>query len=50
MMCRREHITHYENLANLAQVLNRRFTSIGFPLKVREAHGGSTRAVALLDN
>lgn len=50
MMCRREHITHYENLANLAQVLNRRFTFVGFPLKVREAHGGPTRAVALLDD
>jgi kynurenine formamidase len=49
MMCRREHITHYENLANLDQVVNRRFTFVGFPLKVRGAHGGPTRAVALVE-
>ena len=48
MMCRREHITHYENLANLDQVVNTRFTFVGFPLKVRGAHGGPTRAVALV--
>ena len=48
MMCRREHITHYENLANLDQVVDRRFTFVGFPLKVRGAHGGPTRAVALV--
>ena len=34
MMCRREHITHYENLANLDQVVNTRFTFAGFPLKL----------------
>lgn len=49
MMCRREHITHYENLANLDQVAGRRFTFIGFPLKLQGAHGGPTRAVALLE-
>jgi kynurenine formamidase len=49
MMCRREHITHYENLANLDQVVNTRFTFVGFPLKVRGAHGGPTRAVALVE-
>ena len=48
MMCRREHITHYENLANLDKVVNTRFTFVGFPLKVRGAHGGPTRAVALV--
>jgi kynurenine formamidase len=50
MMCREHHITHYENLANLDQVVNRRFTYIGFPLKLRGGHGGPTRAVALLDD
>ena len=35
MMCRREHITHYENLANLDKIVNTRFTFIGFPLKLR---------------
>ncbi len=49
MMCRKHHITHYENLANLDQVVGRRFTFIGFPLRVRGAHGGPTRAVALLE-
>lgn len=48
MMCRREHITHYENLI-LTEVVGRRFTFIRFPLKVIGAHGGPTRAVALLD-
>lgn len=49
MMCRREHKTHYENLANLDQVVNRRFTFIGLPLKTVGAHGGPTRAAAVLD-
>lgn len=49
MMCRRHGITHYENLANLAEVVNRSFTFVGFPLRIRGGHGGPTRAVALLD-
>ena len=48
MMCRRSGITHYENLANLDQVLNQRFIFVGFPLKLRGADGGPTRAVALI--
>jgi kynurenine formamidase len=48
MMCRREHITHYENLV-LTEVVGKRFTFIGFPLKVVGAHGGPTRAVAVVD-
>jgi hypothetical protein len=48
MMCRREHITHYENLAHLDEVVNTRFIFAGFPLKLRGAHGGPTRAVALV--
>jgi kynurenine formamidase len=48
MMCRREHITHYENLI-LTEVVGKRFTFVGFPLKVVGAHGGPTRAVALVD-
>ena len=49
MMCRHEHITHYENL-RLTEVVGRRFTFVGFPLKVIGAHGGPTRAVALIDD
>jgi kynurenine formamidase len=49
LMCRHSGITHYENLANLDQVLDVRFTFAGFPLKLRGAHGGPTRAVAILD-
>lgn len=48
MMGRRHHITHYENLANLDQIVGMRFTFVGFPLKLRGAHGGPTRAVAIL--
>ncbi len=48
MMCRRERKTHYENLV-LTEVAGRRFTFVGFPLKVIGAHGGPTRAVAIVD-
>ena len=48
MMSRREHITHYENLV-LTEVVGKRFTFIGFPLKVVGAHGGPTRAVAIVE-
>lgn len=47
---REEGVTHYENLANLAAVVGRRFTFIGFPLRVRGGHGSPVRAVALLDD
>jgi kynurenine formamidase len=50
MMCRHAHVTHYENLANLDKVVNRRFVFAGFPLKLRGAHGGPTRAVAILED
>ena len=49
MMCRQHHITHYENLTNLDQLIGTRFTFVCFPLKVIGAHGGPTRAVALVD-
>lgn len=48
MMSRREHITHYENLV-LTEVVGKRFTFVGFPLKVVGAHGGPTRAVAIVE-
>jgi kynurenine formamidase len=49
MMCRRELKTHYENLV-LTEVVSKRFTFAGFPLKLRGSHGGPTRAVAILDD
>lgn len=49
MMCRFHHITHYENLV-LTEVAGKRFTFIGFPLRLRGSHGGPTRAVALVDD
>ncbi|MGH3501038.1 MAG: cyclase family protein [Nocardioidaceae bacterium] len=49
MMCRRSGITHYENLANLDQLVGQRFLFVGFPLKLQGAHGGPTRAVAILE-
>lgn len=50
MMGRQHHITHYENLANLDQIAGKRFTFVGFPLRLRGAHGGPTRAVAIIDD
>ncbi len=34
---------------DLDRVVNTRFTFVGFPLKLQGAHGGPTRAVALVD-
>jgi kynurenine formamidase len=50
LMCRVRGITHYENLANLGEVVGRSFTFVGFPLKIRGGHGGPTRAVAILED
>jgi kynurenine formamidase len=49
MMCREHGLTHYENLANLKEVVGRRFTFFGFPLRIRGGTGSPVRAVALLD-
>jgi kynurenine formamidase len=50
MMCRANGITHYENLANLDAVSGRRFTFIGFPLRIRAGTGSPVRAVAVLED
>jgi kynurenine formamidase len=50
MMCRASGITHYENLANLDAVSGRRFTFIGFPLRIRAGTGSPVRAVAVLED
>ncbi|MFC1907413.1 cyclase family protein [Chloroflexota bacterium] len=47
--CRDFGITHIECLTNLEEVVNQRFTFIGFPLKLVGASGSPLRAVALLD-
>ena len=49
LFCRRNGITHYENLANLQAVVARRFTFFGFPLRIRAGTGSPVRAVAMLD-
>lgn len=50
MMCRARGITHYENLANLDQVVGKRFTFAGFPLRIRNGTGSPVRAVAILES
>ncbi len=48
MICRQYGITHYENLANLDQVVGKRFTFFGLPLRIRGGTGSPVRAVALI--
>jgi kynurenine formamidase len=50
MYCRRDGVTHYENLANLGELLGYRFRFYGFPLRVRGGHGSPVRAVAMIDD
>lgn len=50
LFCRKNGITHYENLANLQTVAGRRFTFFGFPLRIRGGHGSPVRAVAMIDD
>lgn len=50
LICRRESLHHYENLANLHEVVGRRFQFFGLPLKFRAGHGSPVRAVAVLDD
>ena len=50
MMCRARGITHYENLANLDQLIGKRFVFAGFPLLIRKGTGSPVRAVAILND
>lgn len=50
LVCRREGITHYENLANLRSVIGRRFFFVGLPLRIRGGHGSPVRAVAFVSD
>jgi kynurenine formamidase len=48
MMCREHGITHYENLANLDQLLDEEFVFAGFPLRIHGGTGSPVRAVAII--
>lgn len=50
MMCRKYGITHFENLANLDQLVGKRFTFMGFPLRIRGGTGSPVRVVALIED
>ena len=47
--CAERGLTHYENLNNLKEVVDRRFEFYGFPLRVEPAYGSPVRAVAIVD-
>jgi kynurenine formamidase len=50
MMCRERGMTHYENLCNLDQLVGRRFSFFGLPLRIRGGTGSPVRAVAILES
>lgn len=43
-------ITPYENQANLDQLARKRFTFIGFPLRIQGSTGSPVHAVAVLED
>src|SRR5437899_12717867 len=47
--CAERGITHYENLNNLKDVMNRRFLFVGFPLRLEVAYGSPVRAAAIME-
>lgn len=48
--CAEVGITHFENLNNLKEVVNRRFEFYGFPLRLVPAAGSPIRAVGIVDD
>jgi kynurenine formamidase len=48
--CAERGLTHYENLNNLREVVGKRFSFYGFPLKLETAYGSPVRAVAIVDD
>jgi kynurenine formamidase len=48
--CSERSITHYENLNNLKDVVNRRIEFFGFPLRLVPAAGSPVRAVGIVDD
>lgn len=49
-VCAERQITHYENLANLKEVVGKRFIFVGAPLKIRNGTGSPVRALAILQD
>lgn len=49
LVCRQIGMIHMEGLANLEEIVGRRFTFCGFPLRIRNGTGSPIRAVAMLD-
>jgi kynurenine formamidase len=48
--CAERGLTHYENLNNLKEVVNRRFMFYGFPLLLEPAAGSPIRAVGVVED
>ncbi len=48
--CAERGITHYENLNNLKEVVNRRFEFYGFPLRLEPAAASPVRAVGIVED
>jgi kynurenine formamidase len=48
--CAERRLTHYENLNDLKEVVNRRFQFFGFPLRLEPAYGSPVRAVGIVDD
>jgi kynurenine formamidase len=48
--CAERGLTHYENLNNLKDVVNRRFMFVGLPLRLDPAYGSPVRAAAILED
>jgi kynurenine formamidase len=48
--CAERELTHYENLNNLKDVVNRRFDFYGFPIRLEPAAASLVRAVGIVDD
>lgn len=48
--CAERGITHFENLNNLKEVVNRRFEFFAFPLRLEPAAGSPVRAVGIVED
>jgi kynurenine formamidase len=48
-LCREHDLPHVENLRNIAQVIGKSFTFVGFPLPIQDGTGSPIRPVAILE-